>query len=162
MLADIIEINDEKIEIHIINLIGHDYFSIYALDSNANKVQGMEMRICKPFKMDLLEFALQEHTVAAVSFLRRQIETFGLNSSRKETIDPHLQQQNSIDDLRSAGCKAFLAGMHYRINPFTTINTLRSVEWHRGWMDEAKKHPGRFDFESDQFREYAYKRTARY
>lgn len=32
MLVDILELDGEKIEIHVINLVDHDYFAIYALD----------------------------------------------------------------------------------------------------------------------------------
>lgn len=151
MLADILDVNGEKIEIHVINLIDHDYFSIYALDKNETLVQGTEIQVKKPFKMDLLEFSLQAHTASIVNFLRQQIENFGLEPWRDEAVDVEFQTRESIDDLYTAGSRAFLAGKHYRINPFIQVNAFRQKEWHRGWMDEAMRHPERFDFRKDDF-----------
>lgn len=102
--------------------------------------------------MDLLEFSLQAHTASIVNFLRQQIVDFGLEPWRDEAIDAEFQQRESIDDLYTAGRKAFLAGKHYRINPFIGVNTFRHNEWQRGWNDEATRNPERFDFELDIFR----------
>lgn len=151
MIADIFELNGEQIEIHIINLIDHDHFSIYALDSKGNTVQGTDIRVTKPFKIELIEFALHEHTRSIVSFLRNQIEHAGLEPWQTETIDAKLQNIDIVDDLKAAGRKAFLAGRHFRINPFTGINAFREVEWQKGWQEEADKNPGKFNFEKEIF-----------
>ncbi|HEY8939302.1 MAG TPA: hypothetical protein VIM59_03905 [Cellvibrio sp.] len=151
MIVDIFEFNGEKIEIHVINLIDHDYFSIYALDSKGDKVHGTEIRISKPFRIELIEFALQQHTTSIVSFLRNQIESLGLEPWNHATIDANFQKMEVVDDLRAAGRKAFLAGRHYRINPFININPFRHDEWQRGWMEESEKDPGRFNFDTEMF-----------
>mgnify|MGYP001551331047 CR=1 FL=1 len=151
MIADVFESHGEKIEIHIISLVDHDYFSIYALDSKGEKAQGIEIRITMPFRIELLEFALQEHTRVIVSLLRSHIEQNGLEPWGSNNIDQHLQKIDVVDDVRAAGRKAFRAGRHHRINPFIGINDFRECEWRQGWMDEAEKNPGRFDFEKQLF-----------
>lgn len=151
MIADIFELNGEKVEIHIVNLVDHDYFSIYALDSKGDYVQGMELRIAKPFRIELIEFALQERTRSMISFLRSQIENAGLEPWGMRTMDANLQKINVMDDVKAAGRKAFLAGRHFRINPFIGINSFRQNEWQKGWLEEADKNPGQFNFEKGTF-----------